>query len=109
MTNIIIKTPDQNGTTITSYDAYDQDQNILTVTAIVSPDDADNTNVSWSTDRSWIRFEKQTTGSGEQQTVTLSPYNYYNYYSPNPRTGIITIRSADGNTQTMLTIRQYKQ
>jgi prepilin-type N-terminal cleavage/methylation domain-containing protein len=109
VTNIIIKTPDQNGTTITSYDAYDQDQNILTVTAIVSPDDADNTNVSWSTDRSWIRFEKQTTGSGEQQTVTLSPYNYYNYYSPNPRTGIITIRSADGNTQTMLTIRQYKQ
>jgi len=99
VTGIIIT--DQYGTIINSITVSKQAQDII-VTAVVSPEDADNNDVIWSENKNWVSLEKSTTSSGEQQTISLTVNN------KNARTANITVQSADGNIETTLTITQNK-
>lgn len=105
VTGIIIT--DQYGGVIDSI-TTDRQAKTISVTAVVSPDDADNQTVSWSVqggNTRWVSLLKNNTISGEQQTITVAAYSG----NQNTRTATIRIQSTDGSNITKtLTITQNK-
>lgn len=102
---------DESGNEVENIDTDNQGQTI-TVTAVVSPEDADRQTVNWSENSSWVTLGKTSTDSGEQQTITLTANTSSGHggYGSNTRTATITVQSTDGSNITKaLTITQSRK
>lgn len=108
-----ITVKDSAGNEITDISTNGQQQTI-TVTAAVSPEDADKQTVSWSKNNNWVALGKTTTSSGEEQTITLTAITGGGGGGggggSNSRSATISIKSTDGSNITkILTITQTRK